>query len=118
MVLFSRSRIRAPMAALSAGATLGVLAPLLATVGGTISHAAGLVLAAGWVWAALAFCVGLARKSRVESVILATAVLLTAVIAYYLTKLGQGEFLTADLNERSGGIQVSWANFLSNTAIW
>ncbi|MGW5676039.1 DUF6518 family protein [Streptomyces sp. NPDC003860] len=107
------------MTALAAGATLGVLAPLLAAVSGSVSHAAHLVLAAGWTWAALAFCVGLSRKSRIESVVLASVSLLAAVIAYYLVKLGQGEFLTADLNDLSGGAtQVSWASFLSKTLTW
>jgi hypothetical protein len=106
------------MAALTAGATLGILSALLDTVGGSVVHAAYLVLAAGWAWAALAFCVGLARNRRLESVTLASASLLTAVITYYLTKLGQGEFLTADVNDPSGRTQVFWYGFWSKTVLW
>lgn len=114
-----RSHILAPVAALTVGAMLGILAPLLGTVGGSIGNAASLVLSAGWTWAALAFCVGLARKARMESVILASASLLVAVIAYYVTKLSHGEFLTADLNDPSGGAtHVDWYGFLSKTVVW
>ena len=66
------------MAALTAGAALGILAALLATTGGSVGHVADLVLAAGWAWAALTFCVGLARNRRMESVVLASASLITA----------------------------------------
>lgn len=84
-----RSNILAPVATLTVGALFGLLAPLLVAVGGSVGQVADLILAAGWTWAALAFCVGLARKSRLESVILATVFLLAAVIAYYVTKLGR-----------------------------
>ncbi|MEU8435958.1 hypothetical protein AB0F18_24195 [Streptomyces sp. NPDC029216] len=118
-MLLSRSRILAPVAAPAAGATFGALAPLLGTVGNPAGHAAHLVLSAGWAWAALAFCVGLTRRSKAESVLLAAATLLVAVLAYYLVKLGQGEYLTADLNDPSGGTgQVSWGSFLSKTFVW
>ncbi len=107
------------MAALTVGAMLGILAPLLLAVGGSIGHVVDLVLSAGWAWAALAFCVGLARKSRMESAILASASLLMAVIAYYVTQAGQGVFLTADLNAPPRGTtQVDWQGFLSMMAFW
>ncbi|WP_405880676.1 hypothetical protein OG762_20065 [Streptomyces sp. NBC_01136] len=109
----------ASAAVLTIGATLGTLAPLLGTVGSPIGHVADLILSAGWTWAALAFCVGLARKSRMESVILAPASLITAVIAYYVTKLGQGEFRTLDLNNPSATTtQIEWSAFLSKTVVW
>ncbi|MBL3665705.1 hypothetical protein JL475_06770 [Streptomyces sp. M2CJ-2] len=106
-------------AALTVGAVVGVLGPLLIDATHPVGHAAHLVLSAGWSWAALAFCVGLARKSRAESVFLATASLVTAVIAYYLTKLGQGTYLTVDLDDPTGVTPyVLWSAFASKTLLW
>ncbi|POX49840.1 hypothetical protein C3488_16305 [Streptomyces sp. Ru72] len=114
-----RSRVVAPVAALTAGTLLGILGPLLLTTGGSAGRVASLVLSAGWSWAALAFCVGLARNSRTESVVLAPAALVAAVIAYYATKLRQGQFLAADLNDPTGRTtQVDWSGFLSKTVFW
>lgn len=104
-----RSFILALVAALTAGAALGVLAPLLEMTSASPGHVAHLVLDAGWSWAALAFCAGLARKSRIESVILAPASLIAAVIAYYVTKLERGEILAAGLNDPA---------FLTRTVGW
>ena len=53
-----------------------------------------------------------------ESVTLASASLLTAVITYYLTKLGRGDFLIADVNDPSGRTQVFWYSFGSMTLGW
>ncbi len=107
------------IAALTAGAMLGILAALLLAVDGSVGHAVYLVLAAGWSWAALAFCIGLARNRRMESAILASASLLTAVITYYLAKLGHGDFLTADVNDPSGRTRmISWYEFWSVTVSW
>jgi Family of unknown function (DUF6518) len=115
----SRSFILTPAAALIAGVALGVLAPLLGTVEAPAVHALHLVLAAGWSWAALAFCVGLACKSRIKSAILAPASLTAGVIAYYVTKLGQGEYLEwVNLDDPSQGTQIYWAGFLSKTLFW
>lgn len=107
------------MAVLAAGTLLGVLSALLATVGGSVGHGVHLVLDAGWAWAALAFCVGLVQNRKLESAALATTYLLTAVIAYYVTKLGQGAFLAADVSDPSGRtIQVDWYSFWSRTLFW
>ncbi|WP_374223115.1 hypothetical protein [Streptomyces sp. FH025] len=118
-MLSSRSRAVATVAALAAGAVLGILGPLLSAAGGSAGQAAGLVLSAGWAWAALAFGVGSARKSRVESVVLAFASLVVAVIAYYLTKLCQGEFRKVDLSDPTGGTtQIDWFGFSSKALVW
>ncbi|MGW1898264.1 DUF6518 family protein [Streptomyces hirsutus] len=114
----SRSRILVFSAALTVGAVLGVLGPLLINATDPVGHPVHLVLSAGWSWAALAFCVGLARESRVESVVLAVASLVTAVIAYYLTKLGQGHYLTLGRGDPSGTPYVSWGDFASKTLFW
>lgn len=119
IVLFSRSRTLAYVATLVMATTLGVLAPLLVDVGGPVIHATHLILSAGCTWAALAFCAGLGRSRKIDSAVVATIALLAAVIAYYLTKLGQGEFITADLSDPTGRTtQTSWASFFSNSAIW
>ncbi|MBV7698376.1 DUF6518 family protein [Streptomyces sp. TRM70350] len=114
----SRSFILALVAALTAGTAIGVLAPLLQTPDVLAAHVAHLVLAAGWSWGALAFCVGLARKSRIESAVLAPASLIAGVIVYYVTKLEQGQFLAADLDDPSKATHVYWAGFLSKTIFW
>jgi hypothetical protein len=107
------------MLALALGAAVGILGPLLGAAGTAAGHMASLVLSAGWAWAALAFCVGLARESRLASAVLGVASLVVAVVAYYATKLGQGEFRASDISDRSGGtIYVNWHGFLSMTAIW
>ncbi|MFE9924724.1 DUF6518 family protein [Streptomyces sp. NPDC005774] len=114
-----RSRILASSAALTIGVVLGVLGPLLINATDPVGHPVHLVLSAGWSWAALAFCVGLARESRAESVVLAPASLVTAVIAYYLTKLGQGQYLTLDRGDPPWATPyVSWGDFASKTLLW
>ncbi|MFJ4980455.1 DUF6518 family protein [Streptomyces coeruleorubidus] len=117
VVLYSRFPFSL-IAALTAGAALGIFVPLLETADAPAGNVANLVLAAGWAWAALAFCMGLSRNSRLESITSASASLISAVIAYYATKLAQGEFLTADLNAPSQGTQVHWYSFLSKAVFW
>nr|WP_272919791.1 DUF6518 family protein [Streptomyces sp. SID5468] len=115
----SRSRILASVAALAVGAVLGVLGPLLNIAGGPTGHVASLVLSAGWAWAALAFCVGLTRRSKMESAILAPASLIIAVIAYYATKITQGDYLAYDHADPSGKTTyIDWADALSKAAVW
>jgi hypothetical protein len=119
IVLSLRSHVVPALTALAAGVTLGILAPLLSAVGGSMAHAASLVLSAGWTWAALAFCIGLARRSKIESSILAAASLVVAVIAYYATKMSRGDFRSADLNDRTGrATHVDWGSFTSKALVW
>lgn len=115
----SRSSILATVATLAAGAALGFIAPTLEASGASGFRIAHLVLAAGWSWAALAFCVGLSHKSRFKSASLAPASLISGVVAYYVTKLEQGKFLEAvNLGDPSQGTQVYWAGFASKTVGW
>ncbi|WP_157868463.1 DUF6518 family protein [Streptomyces caatingaensis] len=114
-----RSFVLAPAIALIAGVALGIFAPLLGTVDAPVIHVLHLVLAAGWSWAALAFCVGLACKSRIKSAVLAPAALAAGVIAYYVTKLAQGEFREwVNLDDPSQGTHIYWAGFLSKMLFW
>ncbi|MFP8884979.1 hypothetical protein [Streptomyces mangrovi] len=107
------------MAALTAGTAVGVGSHLLAATDGAMGQAAHLVLVAGWAWAALAFLAGLAQAARTDSAVMASVSLLAAVIAYYLTKLGQGEYLTADLSDPTGRTTyTSWTGFLSEVMVW
>ncbi|MCQ4044659.1 DUF6518 family protein [Streptantibioticus rubrisoli] len=116
---FSPSQALTSTTALLAGGALGVLAPLIGAVGGTSARVADLVLAAGWSWAALAFCAGFSQPSKKRSALLAIASLVIAVVAYYVTKLGQGNFLAADLNDPSGKTTyINWFDFLSKMAVW
>ncbi|MEU1203097.1 DUF6518 family protein [Streptomyces sp. NPDC005813] len=97
----SRSFILAPVAALAAGAALGVLTRLLETNTSTAARSAYLVLNEAWPWSALAFCAGLACASRVASAAVAAASLAAAVTAYYA------------VHE-----QTTWAGALSATLAW
>ncbi|MFE5036437.1 hypothetical protein [Streptomyces sp. NPDC056683] len=114
----SRLSLRALVASLAAGAALGFLGPLLEMADSSAGHVAHLILAAGWSWAACAFLVGLARKSRIESAAFAPASLIVGVVTYYATKLEQGYFLSADLDDPSQGAHVYWAGFVSKTVGW
>lgn len=116
---FSRSSAAALAAALAAGAIIGVLAPVTGTESGSAMHVASLVLSAGWTWAALAFFVGLAQKSKIGSAVLASASLIAGVIAYYTVKLNHGDFLQADLSDPSGATtHTDWTGFLSKVVVW
>ncbi|QOV37509.1 hypothetical protein IM697_03475 [Streptomyces ferrugineus] len=102
-----------------AGVALGVLAALLGTVEVPVINSLHLVLAAGWTWAALAFCVGFACRSRVRSAVVAPAALAVGVVAYYVTKLVQGEYREwVNLDDPSQGTHIYWAGFLSKTLFW
>ncbi|WP_234327407.1 hypothetical protein [Streptomyces sp. NRRL WC-3742] len=107
------------MAALTAGALLGVLGPVTGAADGSATHAASLVLSAEWTWAALAFFVGLAQKSKTGSAVLASASLIAGVIAYYAVKLNHGDFLRADLSDPSGATtHTDWAGVLPKMVVW
>ncbi|WSY37106.1 DUF6518 family protein (plasmid) [Streptomyces sp. NBC_00887] len=77
------------VAALAAGAALGIGAPLLGATEATVGNAIHLTLSGGWFWAAFSFCVGFARTSRLESAVLSSVSLVVAVVTYYVTKLWQ-----------------------------
>ncbi|MEU1316854.1 DUF6518 family protein [Streptomyces tibetensis] len=114
-----RSRSAKIIAAPTVGILIGALGPLLMTVDNPIGHATHLAVSGGWSWAALAFAFGIAGKSKVESAILAPVALVVAVISYYLTKVGQGEFTTLDLNALpAASPYVSWGAFLGKTFFW
>jgi len=105
--------------AVAAGAIVGVCGPLLASAGGQVGHAAHLVLSAGWGWAALAFCLGMMSEPRRRSAVTGAVSLLAAVLAYYLTKAGQGDFRSVDFHDPTGQTTYfSWDGFLSMTAVW
>ncbi|WP_424217206.1 hypothetical protein ACN20G_34540 (plasmid) [Streptomyces sp. BI20] len=117
--------------ALSAGLVLGVLGPLLTreaadggreTVGGPVGHVVHLVTSAGWSWAALAFAVGWACRSWRRAAWAAPASLVVAVAAYYLVKLGQGDYRRFS-PELPGPVDTStwpidWGNLLGHMVVW
>jgi hypothetical protein len=112
-----RTPALASVAALAAGLTLGVTAPLLSAAGNPTVHALDLVLSAGWAWAALAFFVGLAQERKIVSALLALEALLVADIAYYVTKLCQGVYTMADFNPHQG-TYIDWNEFLGKMLAW
>ncbi|WP_330265635.1 DUF6518 family protein [Streptomyces griseorubiginosus] len=115
----SRPTVLPVAAALAAGVALGVAAPLLGTIEAPVIHSVHLVLSAGWSWAALAFCVGAGFRSRVRSAVVAGSALTTAVVAYYVTKLAQGDYREwVNLDDPSQGTHIYWAGFLSKTLFW
>ncbi|MFD4131353.1 hypothetical protein [Streptomyces goshikiensis] len=90
-------------------------------VGGVVGHVVHLVASAGWSWAALAFAVGWVSRSWRRALWLAPASLLVAVVAYYLVKMGQGEFRAFDLtlgNEPQGPMPIDWNGFLTHVVAW
>ncbi|MFC8434446.1 DUF6518 family protein [Streptomyces sp. NPDC057253] len=121
LVLVSPSRPAVlPVAmALTAAVVLGVAAPVLGTIEAPVIHSVHLVLSAGWSWAALAFCVGVGFRSRVRSAVVAGFALTVAVVAYYVTKLAQGDYREwVNLDDPSQGTHIYWAGFLSKTLFW
>ncbi|MFE7767820.1 DUF6518 family protein [Streptomyces sp. NPDC057438] len=78
------------------------------------------MLSAGWSWAALAFCVGMAETgSKVRSAALGTSALLIAVLAYYAVKAGQGDYESADLSDPTGQTtSFAFGEFLSMAVLW
>jgi hypothetical protein len=118
-VVPSRSACLSFAAALIAGVALGVSAPLLGAIEFPVINSLHLVLSAGWVWAALAYCVGFSLRSRIRSAIVAGSALTAAVVAYYVTKLIQGEYREwVNLDDPSQGTHIYWAGFLSKTLFW
>ncbi len=116
---FVKAHVLPAVGALAAGVVVGIAGPLLGMSGDPVSHVASIVLSAGWAWAALAFCVGLTQRGKVQAAVLAPASLLVAVNAYYLTWMGQGRFQAADLSDRSGRMAFfDWGGFLSMTGFW
>ncbi|MER6526570.1 hypothetical protein [Streptomyces sp. NPDC001508] len=54
-----------------------------------------------------------------RAAVLAPASLIAAVIAYYTTELGQGDFLLpVNLENLTQGNRVQWSGFLTATAAW
>ncbi|MFI0779674.1 DUF6518 family protein [Streptomyces sp. NPDC021212] len=114
-----RSPFLVLMSAAVAGAIVGICGPLFISTGGQPGHVVHVVLSAGWSWAALAFCVGMSSRSKRLSAGAGVISLVVAVLAYYLTKAGQGEFLSADLSDPTGRTTYfSWGDFLSGTVLW
>ncbi|MEW1694803.1 MULTISPECIES: DUF6518 family protein [unclassified Streptomyces] len=98
------SIVLASLIALLCGVALGITPPLLAHTSNSIGNSAHIILSGGWPWAALAFSFGFARRSRTESMALATMSLLTAVAAYYSTKATYGGIDVSALGDPSGRV--------------
>jgi hypothetical protein len=80
-----------------------------------------LVASAGWSWAAFAFAIGVVCRSWKRAVWLAPASLVVAVAAYYLVKMGQGEFRVFDMaagSQQMESLPIDWAGFIGNAMAW
>lgn len=81
-----RTRVMATVTALVAAMFLGAIGPLMDKFDNPLCHAAALVFSSGWAWAGFAFLVGLSRRSKIESAVLASSTLAVAVVVYYVFK--------------------------------
>ncbi|MFJ2566700.1 MULTISPECIES: DUF6518 family protein [unclassified Streptomyces] len=104
--------------AIVTGAAVGIGGPLLDASASPSASALGAVLVAGWCYAAISFCLGMASTSRLKAATVGTATLLIAVVSYYSLKAAQGDFRTVDLSETSGREFFSWGEFASMTLYW
>ncbi|MGW3462787.1 DUF6518 family protein [Streptomyces olivaceoviridis] len=100
------------------GAAVGVGGPLLDASASPLARVLGAVLVAGWCYAAVPFCLGMAGASKWKAVTSGTISMLIAVISYYSLKAAQGDFRTVDLSETSGREFFSWGEFASTTLYW
>ncbi|MFJ9584504.1 hypothetical protein [Streptomyces acidicola] len=99
-------------------AAVGVGGPLLDASASPLARALGAALVAGWCYAAIPFCLGMAGTSKLKAVTGGTVALLITVISYYSFKATQGDFQTVDLSETSGRVFFSWSQFASMTLYW
>ncbi|AQT70845.1 hypothetical protein [Streptomyces sp. fd1-xmd] len=83
---FLRARAMPVAVAFAIAVALGVSGPLASRFDHQVCQAAGLVLSSGWAWACFAFLVGHARRSKIESGLLASSALALAVVVYYVFK--------------------------------
>lgn len=110
-----------PLASLAvlAGALVGAGGPLLDSVDAGFAHALAAILSAGWCYAALALCAGLAGSTKQRAASAGGISLLAAVLAYYITKACQGDFRAVDFADKTGQTTYfSWDGFASMTAVW
>ncbi|MBB4793438.1 hypothetical protein [Streptomyces nodosus] len=99
-------------------AAVGIGGPLLDASAGPWARALGAALVAGWCYAAIPFCLGMAGTSKVKAAVVGTTALLITVVLYYSTKAAQGDFRTVDLSETSGREFFSWGQFAGMTLYW
>ncbi|MFH9981219.1 DUF6518 family protein [Streptomyces sp. NPDC017179] len=104
--------------AIVAGAAVGIGGPLLDASASPLASALGAALVAGWCYAAIPFCLGMASTSKLRAATVGTAALLVTVVSYYSFKAAQGDFRTVDLSETSGREFFSWGEFASMTLYW
>ncbi|WP_372505538.1 DUF6518 family protein [Streptomyces macrolidinus] len=104
--------------AIVTGAAVGIGGPLLDASASPSASALGAVLVAGWCYAAIPFCLGMASTSKLKAATVGTTALLITVVSYYSIKAAKGDFRTVDLSETSGREFFSWGEFASTTLFW
>ncbi|MFJ4188247.1 hypothetical protein [Kitasatospora sp. NPDC089509] len=104
---------------LASGLVVGVFGPLLEASGNPVGHVASVVLVAGWMYALLAFGAGWTARSKVGAALRAWAVLVVAVVSYYVTKAVLGDFRVPDFNDPANrAVVFGWNEFLSKIEGW
>lgn len=81
---FSRDRVAPILIAFGAAAALGAAGPLTGKFDNAVCQALSVTLSGGWPWVGFAFLVGYSRRSRIESMLLASSTLTVGVIVYYV----------------------------------
>lgn len=114
-----RSSLSTVTPPLAVGLFIGVAGPLLESMNGQLSHAVSVTLVAGWMYSLLAFFAGLMAKSMKQAGIMGFASLVVTVLAYYVTKATQGDFVAPDFSDPTGkATHFAWQDFLSMLVLW
>ncbi|WEH38034.1 DUF6518 family protein [Streptomyces sp. AM 2-1-1] len=114
-----RSSLSTVTLPLAVGLFVGVAGPLLESMDGQLSHAVSVTLVAGWMYSLLAFFAGLMAKSMKQSGVMGFASLFVTVLAYYVTKAIQGDFVAPDFSDPTGkATHFAWQDFLSMLVLW
>ncbi|AZM93952.1 hypothetical protein D1J60_35085 (plasmid) [Streptomyces sp. W1SF4] len=74
------------LVSLGAGLLVGLAGPLAGKTDNPVCAAFGIVFSSGWPWACYAFLVGSFRRSKIESMLLASLGLAIGVVVYYVFK--------------------------------
>lgn len=119
-MMWSRYRALPHLAVAAAGIALGCAGPMLIGFDGVAFQVVHLIASSGWAWAALAFCVGLAQKTRAKAALWAPGSLIIGVVVYYLVKLLQGGYRTMDrlADPMGSNLFISWPEFFARIILW
>ncbi|MFF4015446.1 hypothetical protein [Streptomyces sp. NPDC001843] len=113
------SSILRPTLVLAASAAVGILGPVFGSVNGQAGQVISATLSAGWAYAAVSYFSGMASTTKKGAVVLGVVSLWVSVVAYYLTKAAQGDYLRADLSDTTGKTEYfAYGELLSMIGLW